>query len=562
MKLSGSDIIVECLLEQGADTIFGYPGGAVLNIYDSLYKYSDKIKHVITCHEQGACHAADGYARSTGKTGVVLATSGPGATNLVTGIATAYMDSVPLVAITGNVSCGLLGLDSFQEVDITGITMPITKHNFIVKSVDDLADTIRLAFRIANTGRKGPVLIDVPKDITQAMTEYVPQPAQQPDKNPALSADEINAAVELIANSKKPYIYAGGGVISSGASEELKKLAELTDAPVSCSLMGQGAYDETDRRYIGMLGMHGTVKAAYALNNCDLFIGIGTRFSDRVTGDTSVFGKQAKMIHIDIDPAEFNKNVDVNTTVTGDVKEVLAAINAKISQQYHPEWCAEILDKDFGEPVQQGTPELPVTPEAVIEELDRQTNGEAIITTEVGQTQMWAAQYYKCRNPRSFVSSGGLGTMGFGLGAAIGAKTGNPDKTVVNMAGDGSFAMNLNELITASAHGINIVEIVINNSVLGMVRQWQRLFYSKHFSETTLDARHIDYVKLGEAFGIRTFVIEKTEDIAPVLMEALEISKSAPVMIEVRIDRDINVLPMIPAGKPVVNPITSIDLEA
>lgn len=562
MKLSGSDIIVECLLEQGADTIFGYPGGAVLNIYDSLYKYSDKIKHVITCHEQGACHAADGYARSTGKTGVVLATSGPGATNLVTGIATAYMDSVPLVAITGNVSCGLLGLDSFQEVDITGITMPITKHNFIVKSVDDLADTIRLAFRIANTGRKGPVLIDVPKDITQAMTEYVPQPAQQPDKNPALSADEINAAVELIANSKKPYIYAGGGVISSGASEELKKLAELTDAPVSCSLMGQGAYDETDRRYIGMLGMHGTVKAAYALNNCDLFIGIGTRFSDRVTGDTSVFGKQAKMIHIDIDPAEFNKNVDVNTTVTGDVKEVLAAINAKISQQSHPEWCAEILDKDFGEPVQQGTPELPVTPEAVIEELDRQTNGEAIITTEVGQTQMWAAQYYKCRNPRSFVSSGGLGTMGFGLGAAIGAKTGNPDKTVVNMAGDGSFAMNLNELITASAHGINIVEIVINNSVLGMVRQWQRLFYSKHFSETTLDARHIDYVKLGEAFGIRTFVIEKTEDIAPVLREALEISKSAPVMIEVRIDRDINVLPMIPAGKPVVNPITSIDLEA
>ena len=550
------------MLEQGADTIFGYPGGAVLNIYDSLYKYSDKIKHVITCHEQGACHAADGYARSTGKTGVVLAPSGPGATNLVTGIATAYMDSVPLVAITGNVSCGLLGLDSFQEVDITGITMPITKHNFIVKSVDDLADTIRLAFRIANTGRKGPVLIDVPKDITQAMTEYVPQPAQQPDKNPALSADEINAAVELIANSKKPYIYAGGGVISSGASEELKKLAELTDAPVSCSLMGQGAYDETDRRYIGMLGMHGTVKATYALNNCDLFIGIGTRFSDRVTGDTSVFGKQAKMIHIDIDPAEFNKNVDVNTTVTGDVKEVLAAINAKISQQSHPEWCAEILDKDFGEPVQQGTPELPVTPEAVIEELDRQTNGEAIITTEVGQTQMWAAQYYKCRNPRSFVSSGGLGTMGFGLGAAIGAKTGNPDKTVVNMAGDGSFAMNLNELITASAHGINIVEIVINNSVLGMVRQWQRLFYSKHFSETTLDARHIDYVKLGEAFGIRTFVIEKTEDIAPVLREALEISKSAPVMIEVRIDRDINVLPMIPAGKPVVNPITSIDLEA
>lgn len=562
MKLSGSDIIVECLLEQGADTIFGYPGGAVLNIYDSLYKYSDKIKHVITCHEQGACHAADGYARSTGKTGIVLATSGPGATNLVTGIATAYMDSIPLVAITGNVSCGLLGLDSFQEVDITGITMPITKHNFIVKSVDELADTIRLAFQIAMSGRKGPVLVDVPKDITQAFTEYTPAPAQKPFEAAPLSEDEISAAAELIANAKKPYIYAGGGVIASEASAELKTLAELTDAPVSCSLMGQGAYDETDRRYIGMLGMHGTVKAAYALNNCDLFIGIGTRFSDRVTGDTSVFGKQAKIIHIDIDPAEFNKNIDVDVTVSGDVKAVLSALNAKIAQQSHPEWCEEVLGGDFGEPVQEGTKELPVTPEAVIEELDRLTSGEAIITTEVGQTQMWAAQYYKCRNPRSFISSGGLGTMGYGLGAALGAKTGNPDKTVVNMAGDGSFAMNLNELISAAAHGINIIEIVMNNNVLGMVRQWQRHFYSKHFSETTLDARHIDYVKLGEAFGVKTFVIEKTEDITPVLTEALSISKSAPVMIEVRIDRDINVLPMIPAGKPVVNPITSIDLEA
>lgn len=562
MKLSGSDIIVECLLEQGADTIFGYPGGAVLNIYDSLYKYSDKIRHVITCHEQGACHAADGYARSTGKTGIVLATSGPGATNLVTGIATAYMDSIPLVAITGNVSCGLLGLDSFQEVDITGITMPITKHNFIVKSVDELADTIRLAFQIAMSGRKGPVLVDVPKDITQAFTEYTPAPAQKPFEAAPLKEDEISAAAELIANAKKPYIYAGGGVIASEASAELKTLAELTDAPVSCSLMGQGAYDETDRRYIGMLGMHGTVKAAYALNNCDLFIGIGTRFSDRVTGDTSVFGKQAKIIHIDIDPAEFNKNIDVDVTVSGDVKAVLSALNAKIAQQSHPEWCEEVLGGDFGEPVQEGTKELPVTPEAVIEELDRLTSGEAIITTEVGQTQMWAAQYYKCRNPRSFISSGGLGTMGYGLGAALGAKTGNPDKTVVNMAGDGSFAMNLNELISAAAHGINIIEIVMNNNVLGMVRQWQRLFYSKHFSETTLDARHIDYVKLGEAFGVKTFVIEKTEDITPVLTEALSISKPAPVMIEVRIDRDINVLPMIPAGKPVVNPITSIDLEA
>ncbi len=561
MRLSGSDIIVECLLEQGADTVFGYPGGAVLNIYDSLYKYSDKIHHVITSHEQGACHAADGYARSTGRTGVVIATSGPGATNLITGIATAYMDSVPLVAITGNVTRNLLGLDSFQEVDITGITMPITKHNFIVQNVEDLADTLRLAFRIASSGRKGPVLVDIPKDITAAFAEYEKQPAATPFACAEINADEIAKAAELIKASERPYIYTGGGVISANASQELKKFAELCDAPVSSSLMGQGAYDETDRRYIGMLGMHGTVKAAYALNHCDLFIGIGTRFSDRVTGDTSVFGKNAKIIHIDIDPAEFNKNIDVYTTVAGDVKAVLSALCEKIEQKHNPEWCEEILNGDFGEPVQQGTEELPVTPQAVIEKLDELTHGEAVISTEVGQNQMWAAQYYDFRMPRHFVSSGGLGTMGFGLGAALGAKVGNPDKTVVNIAGDGSFAMNLNELITASAHGINIIQLVINNHVLGMVRQWQRLFYNKHFSQTTLDARHIDYVKLGEAFGIKSFVIEKSEEIEPVLTEALEISKNAPVMIEVRIDRDINVLPMIPAGRPVVDPITTISLD-
>ena len=562
MRMNGSDIIVECLLEQGADTVFGYPGGAVLNIYDSLYKYSDRIHHVITSHEQGACHAADGYARSTGKTGVVIATSGPGATNLITGIATAYMDSVPLVAITGNVSRNLLGLDSFQEVDITGITMPITKHNFIVQNVEDLADTLRLAFKIAASGRKGPVLVDIPKDITAAETEYTPHPAVTPDALPELNEADLDKAAELIMQSERPYIYTGGGVIASDASAELKQLAELCDAPVSSSLMGQGAYDETDRRYIGMLGMHGTVKAAYALNHCDLFIGIGTRFSDRVTGDTSVFGRNAKMIHIDIDPAEFNKNIEVCTTVSGDVKQVLSALCAKISQKSNPEWCTEILDGDFGEPVQVGTEELPVTPQAVITKLDELTDGEAMISTEVGQNQMWAAQYYDFRKPRHFISSGGLGTMGFGLGASLGAKVGNPDKTVVNIAGDGSFAMNLNELITASAHGINIIQLVLNNHVLGMVRQWQRLFYNKHFSQTTLDARHIDYVKLGEAFGIKTFVIEKNEDIEPVLKSALEVSKTAPVMIEVRVDRDINVLPMIPAGKPVVDPITSIDTEA
>lgn len=560
MQLTGSDIIIECLLEQGAETVFGYPGGAVLNIYDSLYKYSDKIRHIITSHEQGACHAADGFARATGKTGVVIATSGPGATNLTTGLATAYMDSVPLVAITGNVSCPLLGLDSFQEVDITGVTMPITKHNFIVKDVGELADTLRLAFDIAGSGRKGPVLVDIPKDVTAAKCEYTPMEIIKTIDS-ELSESELSFAAGLINSAERPYIYAGGGVISSNAEDELKQLAELCDAPVSCSLMGQGAYDQRDRRYIGMLGMHGTVKSAEALNSCDLFIGIGTRFSDRVIGDPSVFGKNAKIIHIDIDPAEFNKNVEVYTTVKGDIKSVLKELCRRISQSKHT-WTDALIAKDCSEPVLKGTEEFPVTPQAVIEKFDELTGGKAIVTTEVGQNQMWAAQYYHFREPRSFVSSGGLGTMGFGLGAAIGAKVGRPYKTVVNIAGDGSFAMNLNELITASAHNIPIIEMVINNKVLGMVRQWQRLFYNKHFSQTTLDDRHIDYVKLGESFGIQTFIIEKNEEIEPTLKKALEISKSAPVMIEVRIDRDINVLPMIPAGQPVIDPITEIDLEA
>lgn len=561
MILSGSDIIVECLLEQGADTVFGYPGGAVLNIYDSLYKYSDKIRHIITSHEQGACHAADGFARATGKTGVVIATSGPGATNLTTGLATAYMDSVPLVAITGNVSCNLLGLDSFQEVDITGVTIPITKHNFIVKDIADLANTLRLAFNIAGSGRKGPVLVDIPKDITAAKCEYTRADVRKTIKPSAPDTETLDKVAELIAKSAKPYIYAGGGVISSNAEEELKKFAELCDAPVSCSLMGQGAYDQTDRRYIGMLGMHGTVKAAAVLNDCDLFIGIGTRFSDRVIGDPAVFGKNAKIIHIDIDPAEFNKNIEAYTVVQGDVKTILGELCKRIAPKQNV-WTDKMILMDYNEPVQHGTDEFPVTPQTLIEKLYELTNGEAIISTEVGQNQMWAAQYYKYKEPRSFISSGGLGTMGFGLGASLGAKIGRPDKTVINIAGDGSFAMNLNELITASAHNIPIIEIVINNNVLGMVRQWQRLFYNKHFSQTTLDNRHIDYVKLGESFDIQTFVISKTEDIEPVLKKALDISKTAPCMIEVRIDRDLNVLPMIPAGKPVENPITEIDLEA
>lgn len=558
MLLKGSDIIIECLLEQGVDNVFGYPGGAVLDIYDSLYKYSDKIHHTLTAHEQGASHAADGYARATGKTGVVIATSGPGATNLVTGIATAYMDSVPMVAITGNVSCPLLGLDSFQEVDITGITLPITKHNFIVKDVTKLADTIRLAFRIAESGRKGPVLIDIPKDVTQKSAEYERKDKAAVFETPAADENQIKAAVEMLKEAKRPYIYTGGGVISADACEELARFAELLDAPVSSSLMGQGCFDQTNPRYIGMLGMHGTKAAAETIKNCDLFIALGTRFSDRVTGNTKTFASDAKILQIDIDSAEIGKNVEAHRVVVGDVKEVLGRINAVLPQQSHAEWTAksEKMAKELVVSM-KGTDALPVTPQYLIETLDKLTGGNAIIATEVGQNQMWAAQYYKYRNPRSFVSSGGLGTMGYGLGAALGAKVGCPDKTVVNIAGDGSFHMNLNELVTASKSNIRIIELVINNDVLGMVRQWQRLFYSEHYSQTTLD-RPTDYVKLGEAFGIKAFVIEKTEDVEKVLKEALEISKTRPVLIECRIDKDINVLPMVPAGKSITEPIMEI----
>ena len=558
MLLKGSDIIIECLLEQGVDNVFGYPGGAVLDIYDSLYKYSDKIHHTLTAHEQGASHAADGYARATGKTGVVIATSGPGATNLVTGIATAYMDSVPMVAITGNVSCPLLGLDSFQEVDITGITLPITKHNFIVKDVTKLADTIRLAFRIAESGRKGPVLIDIPKDVTQKSAEYERKDKAAVFETPAADENQIKAAVEMLKEAKRPYIYTGGGVISADACEELARFAELLDAPVSSSLMGQGCFDQTNPRYIGMLGMHGTKAAAETIKNCDLFIALGTRFSDRVTGNTKTFASDAKILQIDIDSAEIGKNVEAHRVVVGDVKEVLGRINAVLPQQSHAEWTAksEKMAKELVVSM-KGTDALPVTPQYLIETLDKLTDGNAIIATEVGQNQMWAAQYYKYRNPRSFVSSGGLGTMGYGLGAALGAKVGCPDKTVVNIAGDGSFHMNLNELVTASKSNIRIIELVINNDVLGMVRQWQRLFYSEHYSQTTLD-RPTDYVKLGEAFGIKAFVIEKTEDVERVLKEALEISKTRPVLIECRIDKDINVLPMVPAGKSITEPIMEI----
>ena len=556
-KLTGAEILVECLLEQGVDTVFGYPGGAVLHIYDALYEYADRINHYLTAHEQGAAHAADGYARSSGKTGVVIATSGPGATNLVTGIATAYMDSVPMVAITGNVALDLLGLDSFQEVDITGITMPITKHNFIVKSVDDLADTVRDAFRIANEGRKGPVLIDIPKDIT--MTETTFRSAMKKDAELPINAeqdDDISKALELIKEAERPFIYTGGGVIASGAAEQVRTFAQLMDAPVASSLMGQGGYDNTPN-YIGMLGMHGTKTSSLAIGECDLFVAIGTRFSDRVIGDASTFARNARVIHIDIDPAEVNKNVKVYHKIVGDIAQVLDKINSSLPKQSHENWLSKVHAWKSEFPLSQiEEHEEFITPQYVIETLDDLLGEKAIITTEVGQHQMWAAQFYNFRSPRSFITSGGLGTMGYGFGASLGAQVARPDKQVVNIAGDGSFHMNCNELVTASKYNIPIIELIFNNNVLGMVRQWQRLFYSKRFSHTTLD-RPTDYVKLADAFGIKAYVIEKKSQVKAVLEKAIK-SKS-PVLIDCRIDKDINVLPMVPAGKSVEEIILEIE---
>ena len=561
MLMTGSDIIIECLLEQGVDTVFGYPGGAVLNIYDSLYMYSDKIKHVITAHEQAACHAADGYSRTTGRTGVVIATSGPGATNLVTGIATAYMDSIPMVAITGNVTTDLLGLDSFQEVDICGITMPVTKHNYIVKDITELADTIREAFAIANEGRKGPVLVDIPKDMTIAKTEYkriTPKPLIH--HNPDDINEQIEQAAELIKAAERPFIYAGGGVVSCDATEEMAEFARKCDAPVALSLMGQCAFDNTKDNYTGMLGMHGTKASALALSNCDLMITLGSRFSDRVIGNPNTFAKNAKIIHIEIDPAEIDKNIRVQYDVTGDVKYILAKLNELLPDMKHESWMKQVAEwkQTYALRMVPFENDEEVLPQDVIEELDRLTNGEAIITTEVGQHQMWAAQYYNFRTPRSFASSGGLGTMGYGLGAAIGSKCGNPDKPVINIAGDGSFFMNCNELSSLAKHDLPVIELVFENNVLGMVRQWQRLFYGKRFSQTTID-RGTDLMKLAEAFGIEGVLIEKKSDIKPGLEKALSCGR--PCLVECRIHEDINVLPMVPAGKDVSEPIMEIELD-
>lgn len=557
MQMTGAQIIMECLLEQGVDTVFGYPGGAVLNIYDALYEYRGKIRHIRTAHEQGAAHAADGYARSSGKTGVCIATSGPGATNLVTGIATAYMDSSPVVAITGNVARPLLGLDSFQEVDITGITMPVTKHNFLVERVENLAETLRSAFQIANSGRKGPVLVDIPKDVTAQKTEFMPLSSPQKLEEAALPPQERFAqALEMLQASERPFIYCGGGVVAAGAGEQVKEFANLLDAPVSCSLMCQGGYDQRDPRYLGMLGMHGTKASAEAIKNCDLFVAVGTRFSDRVLCNADLFARSCRIIQVDIDAAEFNKNIDVSLKMKGDAAAILEELNRMLPRQEHPEWMAQMTECRKNYPLRQvPQTEDEVLPQDVLETLDRLTGGEAILTTEVGQHQMWAAQFFTFRRARQFVTSGGLGTMGFGLGAAIGAQTANPESRVFNIAGDGSFLMNCAELSTLSRCRVPVAELVFCNHTLGMVRQWQKMFYGGRYSQTDLDGP-VDYEKLAGAFSIRFYEIGKKSEIESVLRKVLE--QREPALVACRIYKDENVLPMVPAGGSVEEPILEL----
>ena len=549
MQLNGAEIVIECLKEQGVDTVFGYPGGAILNVYDELYKHRDEIRHILTSHEQGASHAADGYARATGKVGVCLATSGPGATNLVTGIATAYMDSIPIVAITCNVGVSLLGKDSFQEIDIAGITMPITKYSFIVKDVTKLADTIRKAFRIAKTGRPGPVLVDIPKDITAKVTEYIPEELgkctkeDSSRKTPRMDEQRFDGVISMLEEAEKPFVFVGGGAVLSGASQELKEFVDKLDAPVTDSLMGKGAFPGTDPRYTGMLGMHGTKASNFGVSECDLLVVMGARFSDRVTGNTEKFAKNAKIIQLDIDPVEINKNVLITEEIIGDLKDVLKTLNKRLKQQNHAEWLEKIQGYKEKYPLKYH-PNVLSGP-FLVEEIYRQTNGEALIVTEVGQHQMWAAQYYKYTKPRTLLTSGGLGTMGYGLGAALGAKTGCPDKIVVNIAGDGCFRMNMNEIATAVRHNIPIIQVVVNNHVLGMVRQWQDLFYDERYSATVLrDA--VDFVKLAEAMGAEGMRAVSQEEFKEAFSKALTLNR--PVVIDCQIDSDDKVWPMVAPG--------------
>ncbi len=554
MQLTGAQILVECLAEQGVDTVFGYPGGAILNVYDALYQNQGRIHHVLTSHEQGASHAADGYARATGKTGVCFATSGPGATNLVTGIATAYMDSIPIVAITCNVGSSLLGKDSFQEVDIAGIVMPITKYSFIVKKAEDIAPTIRRAFQIAGSGRKGPVLVDITKDATGNKADYEPE---KPTLRPLKKAPEkkIEEAVEAIKKANRPYIFVGGGAVLSDAYREVRELAEKLDAPVCDTLMGKGVFPGTDPRYTGMLGMHGTKTSNLGVSKCDLLVAIGTRFSDRVTGNTATFARNATLVHIDLDAAEINKNVICDIGVVGDAKDTLTRILTKLPQQCHPEWMDLIQENKKKYPL--FVPE-DLSGQYMVQEIYRQTKGDAVIVTEVGQHQMWAAQFYKYSRPNQLLTSGGLGTMGYGLGASIGAKIADRSKTVVNMAGDGCFRMNMNELATASREKLPVIEVIFNNHVLGMVRQWQTLFYGGRYSATILDDG-MDYCKVAEAMGAKAYRAFTREEFSEAFSKALE--SDVPVVIDAIIDSDDKVFPMVAPGASIDQCMTEKDMD-